>query len=121
MLLNSVTQTMEKMLVKDQRNGNGAVVKVEVKNLNSLPSLTPEQIDNLFWARMEDLKFGQIPMLNSRKARTGGLKALDRSRGTMQDVYQTATGATGQARAGTCLNIDARSSSVHAKHFTAMT
>lgn len=57
-LLSSVTLSVEKMLATDQRNGNGAVVQVEFKNLDSQPSLTEEQIDDLFWARMEDLKNG---------------------------------------------------------------
>ena len=65
--------TVEKMLENEYRNGNGAVVQVEFKNLDSEPTLTEDQIGDIFWARIEDLKNGQAPIWNSRvSAATSG-------------------------------------------------
>lgn len=55
------------MLIYNQRNCNSAGVQIQYKNLHSQQSLTEERIDDLFWARMEDLKNGPIPYMKNPK------------------------------------------------------
>ena len=89
-LLKSVTDSIEKMLVNNQRKTNGAVVKVEFKTLDCVPTLSTSQVDNLFWARMEDLKFGNISQMQGKKSSQNTnlrlIKGVERSRGNSKAI-----------------------------------